>query len=354
MDAQRDRLTQQEAEQRAGQVSGVSYRVDLDFEAHAKVFRGDVEVEFDHSGGDTFIELCRGEIDSFSVNGVEVEHNRRGTRIPLPAAMLDERNRVRVRYTRPYDRTGEGIHHFNDPEDGAEYLYTQFEPYGAHRLFPCFDQPDLKATYEFVVTAPSDWVVTTATRPEGDEDVGAGRRRRTFARSVPFSTYLASVVAGEYRGVESSHDGIPLGLYARRTLIGHLEKDAGSLFEITGKALDYFSEMFAEPYPFSKVDQMFVPEFNWGGMENVANITYTDNVIFRDPPTIDQIRRRDEYFAHELAHMWFGDLVTMRWWDDVWLNESFASYVAYRGCLARLSLPNEVVGDTGGPAADHP
>ena len=150
-----------------------------------------------------------------------------------------------------------------------------------------------------------------------------------FARTVPFSTYLMSIVAGPYAEFRSSHGALPLGLYCRVSLRPHLEKDADSLFELCGQIIDHFSELFGEPYPFDKSDHVFVPEFNWGGMENVGNITYTDSVVFREPPTADQVRRRAEFFAHELAHMWFGDLVTMKWWEDVWLNETFASYVAY-------------------------
>lgn len=337
--ASRDNLTRDEAEQRAARVSGVSYRLDLDLEAGAKSFRGDVLISFTHRGGDTFLEWLGGQIDIFEINGIPVEPIWDGYRIALPADLLAPESRVRVSYVRPYDKTGEGFHHFIDKEDGREYLYTQFEPYSAHRLFPCFDQPDLKAEFELSVTAPSSWVVTGPSIEMDREGTADGRVRRVFARTVPFSTYLMSVIAGEYGAIAGEHDGLPLGLYARRSLLPYLEKDAPDLFSLIGRTIDYFSELFNEPYPFTKSDHVFVPEFNWGGMENVANITYTDSVIFRDPPTADQVRRRAEYFTHELAHMWFGDLVTMRWWEDIWLNESFASYVAY--------LALEEIGDAG-------
>src|SRR3990170_1743531 len=162
--ASRDNLTRDEAIERHHRVSAVSYHLDLDIEEGAKVFRGDVTIEFAHSGGDTFLELLGGQIDQFEVNGNRQDPVWDGYRISLPAAVLQRENRIRVSYQRPYDKTGEGFHHFVDNEDGREYLYTQFEPYSAHRLFPCFDQPDLKATYEVTVTAPEEWVVTGPSR----------------------------------------------------------------------------------------------------------------------------------------------------------------------------------------------
>ncbi len=232
-----------------------------------------------------------------------------------------------------YDATGDGFHAFIDPEDGATYLYSNLEPYSAHRIFPCFDQPDIKATYRLLVTAPERWQVVSAEAPSQTTFVSGERRMFDFPRSKTFSTYLFSLIAGPYVRLESAHDGIPLGLYGRASMRTELERSADEIFEITGQGLDYYADLFGRRFPFGKYDQLFVPEFNAGAMENVGAVTFNDAFLFRDPPTYAQRLVRGEVVLHELAHMWFGDLVTMRWWDDLWLNETFATYLSYR-CLA--------------------
>jgi aminopeptidase N len=323
----KDLLTRTEAEQRAADITDVSYSLDLELEAGAKTYRGDCTVSFSGRGDNTFLEFIGGTIERLEVNDRPTEPDWDGTRLKLPDDFLADRNTVRLVYENPYDHSGEGFHQFFDPEDGAEYLYTQFEPYSAHRLLPCFDQPDIKATYELSVLAPSEWEVISAGRMMDAEPTSGGRTLRRFEQTLPFSTYLLSVVAGPLTSVTDSHGDIPLGLYCRASVAEHLDADV--LFAETKAGMDTFADFFGRAYPFTKYDQVFVPEFNWGGMENVGAVTYTDSLLFRDPPTSDQLLRRAEILLHELAHMWFGDLVTMKWWDDLWLNESFATFIAY-------------------------
>jgi len=321
-------LTRDEAVARAEMLRVRAYRIDLDLTAaaDADTFASTTTILFSSQrpGGETFVEVKCAQLGEVTLNGVRVDPaGLVDNRLPLPG--LAAENELVVRASMAYSNTGEGLHRFTDPEDGALYLYAQTFLDDAQRVFACFDQPDLKAPFTLTVSAPPKWEVA------GN---GAGTRvapgRWEFATTQPLATYFVSVIAGPYHVRRDEHDGIPLALYCRRGLAAHLDKDADELFGFTKAYFDRYHELFGVRYPFGKYDQAFVPEFNEGAMENAGLITIRDDVIFRSAVADDEREVRAEYIAHEMAHMWFGDLVTMRWWDDLWLNESFAEYMGYR------------------------
>ena len=240
-----------------------------------------------------------------------------GGRLQLSGLASD--NTLKVLGTACYMDDGTGLHRFQDPVDDRVYLHSQFASYDAHRVFACFDQPDLKGTYRFEVNAPADWVVVSNTQGKQDGSVW------TFPTTKVMSTYLAAIVAGHYHSVHQDHRGIPLGIFCRQSLKEYLDPD--ELFELTRQGLDYFEERFGYRYMFGKYDQLFVPEFSAGAMENAGCVTFTETYLFRSRATEGMRMHRSETLLHEMAHMWFGDLVTMRWWDGLWLNETFATYM---------------------------
>ena len=326
-----ENLTRIEAEQRRALVDTRAYEVALDLTKGPEVFGSRSVVRFDAApGSTTFIDLIAREVREVTLNGRELSPADvfADSRIVLDG--LEETNELVVDADCEYTNTGEGLHRFVDPVDDEVYLYSQFEVPDSRRVFAVFEQPDLKATFQFTVTAPARWqVVSNQTTPEPVVDGETGTW--TFAPTPVLSSYITAIIAGPYDVVRSdltSADGrtIPLGIFTRRSLTEYL--DADYIFEKTRQGFAYYEEKFQYAYPFEKYDQLFVPEFNAGAMENAGAVTFVETYVFRSKVTDAIKERRVVTILHELAHMWFGDLVTMKWWNDLWLNESFAEWAS--------------------------
>jgi aminopeptidase N len=325
-------LTRDEARERSELLRVDSYDIDLDLTTGEDTFLSTVTVKFAsaHKGARTWLDLAAPAVREVILNGKHLEPDQvfDGSRVGL--APLQKDNEVRVVAECAYSHSGEGLHRFVDPVDNAVYLYTQFEVPDARRVFACFDQPDLKATFKFSVTAPDHWqVVSNAATPEPQQVIEKVARWE-FAPTPRISTYITALVAGPYHVVRDQYDGpngtIPLGLFCRQSLAQYL--DAEPLFEVTKQGFQFFEDAFGVGYPFDKYDQLFVPEFNAGAMENAGAVTFREDYIFRSRTTDAAYERRASVILHEMAHQWFGDLVTMQWWNDLWLNESFATWAA--------------------------
>ena len=326
-----ENLTRSEAVERAAIVTTESYVVSVDLTGSDTVFRSHTTVTFGATAGaSTFIDALTATVHSITLNGDELDVAAVSDGVRIQLDNLAANNVLVVDADMFYTNTGEGLHRFVDPADGKAYVYSQFEVPDSRRVFPVFEQPDLKATFDFTVVAPSDWVVVSNS-PTPEPIVTGGAKKWVFPQTPRISSYITAIVAGPYVSVHdslTSSDGrtIPLGIYVRQSLAEYLDSDY--IFDITKKGFVYFEREFGFPYPFAKYDQLFVPEFNAGAMENAGCVTFTEVYVFRSKVT-DAIReRRVVTILHELAHMWFGDLVTMKWWNDLWLNESFAEWAS--------------------------
>ncbi|WEH42347.1 aminopeptidase N [Streptomyces sp. AM 2-1-1] len=319
-------LTRDEAQTRATSIDVQRYTIDLDLTTGDETFGSSTVVRFTaRTATDTFIEVKPAALRSISLDGHPLD----------PALLADGRypltglaagpHELRVDATMRYSHTGEGMHRFTDPTDGESYVYTQLFLDDVQRVFPAFDQPDLKSVFEITVTAPDGWTVlgNGIATPTGDG-------RWTIAPTPLISTYLVAVAAGPWHSVTTEHAGIPFGIHCRRSLAPHLDADAEEILDVTRACFDRYHEKFDEPYPFDSYDQAFVPEFNAGAMENPGLVTFRDEFVYRSAVTDTERQTRAMVISHEMAHMWFGDLVTLSWWDDIWLNESFAEYMGYQ------------------------
>ena len=343
-------LTREEAATRAALLDVTSYASDLDLTTGDKTFASTTTVRFTCSepGAETFADLVGAIIHEITLNGVRVDEASAYQDSRIRLTDLQAENELVVRADCAYSHSGEGLHRFVDPVDGRVYLYTQFEVPDARRVFTTFEQPDLKSVFTWTVVAPSDWkVVSNAPTPE-PEELGDDRARWSFPQSERMSTYITALIAGEYHEHQDVYDGphgpIPLGHYCRQSIVDHL--DVEELLTITKQGFEFFEEAFDFPYPFGKYDQLYVPEYNAGAMENAGAVTIRDEYLPRSRQDGAFYEFRASCILHEMAHMWFGDLVTMRWWDDLWLNESFAEWACYHAAVENTRFQEAWTGFT--------
>lgn len=347
-------LTRTEAEHRASLISDVHYTIQLDLSGGEKPenkhFRSLTRITFTSGDGSTFLDLRADSLSRVELDGAALGDFTYDATTGIPLEGLSSgQHELLVEAEIPYSTTGQGLHRFFDPSDNQAYMYTQFETADAKRVFACFDQPDIKATYDVELTTPAEWTVVTNNEVSVAEAEGVNKKKHSATVDYLLSTYLIAfcvgpwhVVRDEWRGTITEHPEsaaakdknlqtsgemrVPLALYCRQSLAEYL--DADELFEVTKQGFDYYAHKFGIGYPFYKYDQIFCPEYNMGAMENAGAVTIRDEYIFRSAASHYQYERRADTILHELAHMWFGDLVTMKWWDDLWLNESFATWSA--------------------------
>jgi aminopeptidase N len=343
-------LTREEAQTRAGLLAVESYTVDLDLTVSDKVFESTTVLRFTCSepGASTFADLVGATVHEVVLNGKKLDEFDvyRDSRIRLDD--LQAENELRVHCELPYSHTGEGLHRFVDPADGKVYLYSQFEVPDARRMYTTFEQPDLKARFTFNVTAPSHWVVVSNAPTPAPEELDDEKSVWRFPATKPISTYITALIAGEYHSVHDAYEGkngtIELGHYCRQSLVDHLDTD--EVVKITKQGFEFFEEAFGYPYPFEKYDQLYVPEYNMGAMENAGAVTLRDEYLPRSRQDGSFYEFRASVILHEMAHMWFGDLVTMKWWDDLWLNESFAEWACYHAAVENTEFTESWTGFT--------
>ncbi len=330
-------LSQSEAMYRSEAISDIHYKMEIAFEKEAQSYNGKQNINFQLSRVYPLrLDFINGQVEALTINGMkvaEIEYNQSWITLPESYLKLGG-NQVSIAFKHEFSNRGAGLHRFKDPADGRVYTYTDFEPFDANKFAPFFDQPDLKARYQLMVRAPKDWTVVSTTYADSvlKKD---NFKVWSFPESEIFSTYIFALHAGPYKVWtdvyvdESKGQRIPLDIYARQSMAKYLAKDVHEWFEVTKQGFEFFQDFFGTDYPYKKYAQLLVPEFNSGAMENVAAVTFNERAISRSRPTYSERRGRSNTILHEMAHMWFGNLVTMKWWDNLWLNESFATFMAF-------------------------
>ena len=320
----RDELTRAEAAYRSARVSDVSCDMRISLEADSDRYRGEATIRFDRVGeGDLWLEFTGGGVKRFAINGVPADPGGHPHRLALPEAALRGRNEVTVAWEHAFQPVDEFRYGFfrSDANEGDETLYTNFEPFGAHRMFPCFDQPDLKGTYGLTVDAPGRWTVVANAPETGRAPLGRGRARRFFARTAPLPPYLVALCAGDFRSFRGDWRGIPIGIHCRRAIGNSVAEIAPGAIALVRDGIAFYERFCGYPYPFGKYDLTLVPGFSYAAMENAGAVVMNER------------QRRSsgmgEVILHETAHMWFGNLVTLRWWDALGFQESGASVLAH-------------------------